>query len=67
MTAKDPKKLISALFDYQRFAANSRLKKIITDTIEGGGELEDDDLEWVNAAGEENIYLSDPQDGEKPL
>lgn len=51
MTSEKMQKTLSALFDFQRFAGNARLETLIAEGG-GGGELEDDDLTWVNAAGE---------------
>ena len=46
-------KKLKKLFDYQRFEKNERLEKIIKETESRyGGELSDDDLSLVNAAGE---------------
>lgn len=41
------------LFDFQKFEKNSRLQKIIDDSINRyeSFELSDDDLSFVNAAG----------------
>ena len=48
-------KKLKKLFDYQRFEKNERLEKIIKETESRyGGELSDDDLSLVNAAGEIN-------------
>lgn len=52
MTSEKMQKTLSALFDFQRFAGNARLETLIAEGNGGGGELEDDDLTWVNAAGE---------------
>ena len=46
-------KKLTALFDYQRFGRNERLQALIEDTENRCmNALSDDDLEWVNAAGE---------------
>ena len=46
-------KKLTALFDYQRFERNKRLQALIDDTERRClCSLSDDDLEWVNAAGE---------------
>lgn len=44
---------LKSLFDFQKFSGNPRLAEIISD-IESryGNVLSDDELEWVNAAGE---------------
>ena len=48
-------KKLKKLFDYQRFEKNERLEKIIKETESRyEGELSDDDLSLVNAAGEIN-------------
>lgn len=40
------------LFDYQKFAGNSRLEAMIRDTESRyGSKLDIDDLEFINAAG----------------
>lgn len=48
------KKRLSSLFDYQKFQGNERLSAMIRDTEARYmfRELEDDELELVNAAGE---------------
>ena len=52
------------LFDYQRFEKNERLEKIIKETESRyGGELFDDDLSLVNAAGETGGSISDYNTG----
>ncbi len=54
-------KILSRLFDLQRFSQNSHLAKIIRDTESRyGAALSDDDLTFVNAAGDsESVMLSD--------
>lgn len=43
------------LFDYQRFESDPLLKALISETeSEYGAEISDDDLSFVNAAGEAN-------------
>ena len=45
---------LSKLFDYQRFEGNKRLQTLINAAeTRFSNALSDDDLEWVNAAGEE--------------
>ncbi len=47
---------LKALFDYQKFEKNEHLQKIIVDTENYyGKELDDNDLFFVNAAGEFNM------------
>ncbi|MCR4925710.1 MAG: hypothetical protein K5917_05415 [Clostridiales bacterium] len=47
---------VEALFDYQRFEGNSRLAKLIEKTENRyNSELDDDDLDFVNAAGDIDI------------
>ena len=59
------KKLLTALFDYQRFERNKRLQALIDDTENRClNALSDDDLEWVSAAGEETD-LKDKKDGQE--
>ncbi len=46
-------KKLKKLFDYQRFEKNEKLEKLIRETESRyAGELSDDDLTLVNAAGE---------------
>lgn len=46
-------KKLKALFDYQRFEDNKKLQALIDETeTRYAYALSDDDLEWVNAAGE---------------
>lgn len=46
-------KKLTALFDYQRFEGNKKLQALIDETeTRYAYALSDDDLEWVNAAGE---------------
>lgn len=46
-------KKLTALFDYQRFERNKKLQALIDETeTRYAYALSDDDLEWVNAAGE---------------
>ena len=47
-------RMITNLFDFQRFLQDPKLASIILDTEDRCGRaLSDDDLEWVSAAGEE--------------
>ena len=56
---------LTALFDYQRFERNARLKTMIADTENRClHALSDDDLEWVSAAGEPS-ELREKKDGQK--
>ena len=58
-------KELTALFDYQRFAGNERLRALIADTENRClHALSDDDLEWVSAAGEPS-ELREKKDGQK--
>lgn len=53
---------LSSIFDFQRFARNKKLQSLIDDTESRYDySLTDDDLEWVNAAGEE-IDFKDKKD-----
>lgn len=46
-------KTLKRLFDFQKFSENPRLAEIISDVESRyGNALSDDELEWVNAAGE---------------
>ena len=57
-------KKLKKLFDYQCFEKNERLEKIIKETESRyGGELFDDDLSLVNAAGETGGSISDYNTG----
>ena len=52
--------LLSALFDYQRFLNDPTLAQVIAETECGcGGELSDDALLWVSAAGEATVRRRD--------
>lgn len=56
---------LAAMFDFQRFAGNSRLQVLIKDTEERClNALSDDDLEWVSAAGEQT-GLKEKKDGQE--
>lgn len=45
--------MLKALFDFQKFSGNSRLERLINDTESRyDNALSDDDLEYVNAAGD---------------
>ncbi len=49
----DLDKRLELLFDYQRFDGNDRLTRIVEDTqCRYAGELSDDEIELVSAAGE---------------
>lgn len=57
--------LLSALFDYQRFENDPTLAQMIAETECGcDGELSDEALLLVNAAGEATVR---PSDEDKPL
>ena len=48
-----PETKLSSIFDFQRFERNKKLQVLIDDTESRYAyALSDDDLEWVNAAGE---------------
>lgn len=48
-----PETKLSWIFDFQRFERNKKLQALIDDTENRYAyALSDDDLEWVNAAGE---------------
>lgn len=64
MTSEKMQKTLSALFDFQRFAGNARLEALIAEADQGNGELDDDDLTWVNAAGEIAAQLNRSDNGE---
>ena len=57
-------KKLKSMFEYQKFAQNSRLSKLIADTENRytAHELSDDDLWLVNAAG---VPEMDPKDANK--
>ncbi len=57
---------LRALFDFQRFAGNSRLEKLIRSVEEtaGGVPLDDCELE-VNAAGDADVYRLQAEDRKK--
>ena len=47
---------LKSLFDYQKFEKNPRLEKLISETENRyARELSDDDLSFVNAAGDFNM------------
>lgn len=55
---------IKSAFEFQKFSQNSRLAKLIAETESRyGAELSDDDLDFVNAAGEVDI-ISENKDEE---
>ena len=58
-------KMLKALFDFQKFSGNSRLERLINDTESRyGNALSDDDLEYVNAAGDTYHPKRDKHSGE---
>lgn len=60
---KDP---LKELFDYQRFAGNKRLAALIERAEFSHAEsLSDDDLEYVNAAGDINAARIGKKDEER--
>ena len=64
MKKQAEEKLLYALFDYQRFENNPILRTLISETEnEYDGEISDDDLCEVNAAGE--IKTTDSRGGDK--
>ena len=53
-------KKLKDLFDFQRYHSNARLERLIQETRSRYGQVSDDDLEWVSAAG--NVHTSkEPQ------
>ena len=49
-------KKLKMLFDYQRFEKNAKLEKLISETEDSfANELSDDELFFVNAAGEPDL------------
>ncbi len=49
-------KKLKMLFDYQRFEKNAKLEKLISETQDSfAKELSDDELLFVNAAGEPDL------------
>lgn len=58
--------LLTTLFDYQEIEENPRIKKFIEESQAYSRELSDDELDFINAAGE--IDNGKKADGEeKPL
>lgn len=56
---------LKSMFEFQKFAGNSRLSKLIAETESRyGAELSDDDLGLVNAAGDPALLLQKKQDDE---
>lgn len=51
------KRTLKNIFDYQRFSPNANLSTIIEQTENKYKAIEDDDLLFVNAAGEVNSNL----------
>lgn len=48
---------LTRLFDYQRFENNNRLQNLIDDTKSRFAHaMTDEDMYWVNAAGEEHDF-----------
>lgn len=60
------RQLLTALFDYQEIEENPRIKKLIDKSQAYSRELMDDELDFVNAAGEINNGKK-PDSEEKPL
>ena len=60
-------KKLRRVFDYQKFAPNSRLGAMIAETERRYQALNDDDLFLVSAAGETDIMndFSENKDGQK--
>lgn len=58
---------LGALFDLQRFAANKRLCKLISDAESAAVALDDDELDMVSAAGEIDArpVADDDENGDK--
>lgn len=58
-------KMLSRLFDFQRFQNNERIKNMIADTESlYNGAISDDMLEFVNAAGEIDTARHTKKDGD---
>lgn len=54
---------LKKLFEFQRFENNSQLEDLIAGThARYGNALSDDDLEFVNAAGELEIFLNEEEE-----
>ena len=54
---------LKKLFDYQRFAQNEKLAKLIQDTENRyAAELSDDDLSFVSAAGDMPVTAPETKD-----
>lgn len=52
------KNIVKSLFDFQKFAANKNLAQMIEKTqLKYSKELSDDDLLFVNAAGDANAVM----------
>ena len=47
---------LKKLFDFQKFEKNQKLSKMIKEAESGGIKLSDEDLSFVNAAGETGGY-----------
>ena len=65
----DTEKLLSGLFDFQRFERSPALQSVI-DEVEAryfGEELSDDALTFLSAAGDPFLQTPDPKKREEPL
>ncbi len=65
----DMEKLLTGLFDFQRFERDPALKSVILDTEERyfGEELSFDTLRTISAAGDPALQAPDPMKRDKPL
>ena len=64
----DMEKLLTGLFDFQRFEKDQALQGVI-DEVEGRyfvEELSDDELELYSAAGDPYLQLLDPKERDVP-
>ena len=68
ITEKDLKmeRKLAQIFEYQKFQKNSRLADLIAETERRySGAVSDEDLEWVNAAGDSSAVHILAENGER--
>ncbi len=65
----DTEKLLTGLFDFQRFEDCPELRSVILDTEKRylGEELSDDELKKLSAAGDPFLLSLDPKKRKEPL
>ena len=65
----ETEKLLTELFEFQRFELDPELQSVIDDTEERWSvrELSDDELETLSAAGDPYLQTPDPNKRNEPL